>query len=147
MFRYKSKYKKVGLLPIRIVNSNVSSVALRQKEVSLTKILGSKRQTLPSVIKAIFENTVFSICNCSLDTRGNNVFAKMFGGTHVRDVNLGGLGVWTPGKCFWSFVSLKGNRLLHLFAFFLHFFGIFLHFDGTILVGTDFGAHVVFDRE
>ena len=26
MFRYKSKYKKVGVLPIRIVKSNVSSL-------------------------------------------------------------------------------------------------------------------------
>ena len=26
MFRYKSKYKKVGVLPIRIVKSNASSV-------------------------------------------------------------------------------------------------------------------------
>ena len=100
MFRYKSKYKKVGLLPIRIVNSNVSSVALRQKEVSLTKILGSKRQTLPSVIKAIFENTVFSICNCSLDTRGNNVFAKMFG-EHTYVMSTWGVqGYEPPGNVF-----------------------------------------------
>ena len=31
---YKSKYKTVGVLPIRIVKSNVSSVALRQRGTS-----------------------------------------------------------------------------------------------------------------
>ena len=46
---YKSKYKKVGVLPIRVVKSNVSSVALRQRRLRqrgcfcLTKGQRSKR--------------------------------------------------------------------------------------------------------
>ena len=32
---YKSKYKKVGVLLIRIVNSNISSIGLRQRKTGI----------------------------------------------------------------------------------------------------------------
>ena len=54
--RYKSKYKKVGVLPIRIVQSNVSSVGpSSERNNSLTKGQRSKRQTILSVL-AVYTN-------------------------------------------------------------------------------------------
>ena len=45
----KSKYKKVGVLPIRIVKSNVSSVGPLSERNTDCCFLRSKRQTLLSV--------------------------------------------------------------------------------------------------
>ena len=50
MFRYKSKYKKVGVLPIRLVKSNVSSVGPFVREKLFLSDEGPTLETLDFTI-------------------------------------------------------------------------------------------------
>ena len=70
--RYKSKQKKFGVLPIRIIKSNVSSVGSssernRKPCFSLTKGQRSKRQTL--FVSAVHQPFYISICISTLPTQ------------------------------------------------------------------------------
>ena len=62
MLRYKSKYKKVGVLPIRIVKSYVSSVgpsSERNKHVSSSKFLSDEGPTLETLDFIIHTNFLY----------------------------------------------------------------------------------------
>ena len=48
---YKSKYEKVGVLPIQIAKSNILSVALRQRETLFLSDEGPTLETLDSTIR------------------------------------------------------------------------------------------------
>ena len=82
--RYKSKYKNVGVLPIRIAQSNVSSVGPSSKKnlFSLKKGQCSKRQTILSVL-AVHQPFYISICISTLPTQ-HTTFSILSRLVHLR---------------------------------------------------------------